>query len=187
MTDQNTGPIARDALHAQLQQLIAPVVHEAGFELVRVQFTAGKSATLQIMAEDPATGQITIDECAQLSRLISDVLDESDPIDDAYDLEVSSPGIDRPLTRLDDFDRWAGHVAQFTLRDPIEDKGRMRRHFRGQLLGLTDGAISLRLDDVGDISVPFDGIEEAQLLLTDRLIAESAALQADDDSRQLKN
>ena len=103
----------------ELTALIEPVVTDAGFELVRVALIAGPSLTLQVMLEDPATGQMKVDDCARVSRKISLLLDEADPIDSEYMLEVSSPGIDRPLTRLKDFDRWAGHVAKVELADGL--------------------------------------------------------------------
>src|SRR5512141_1021045 len=107
----------------ELTALIEPVVKTAGFELVRVALIAGPSLTLQIMLEDPATGQMKVDDCAKVSRRISALLDEVDPIDSEYMLEVSSPGIDRPLTRLKDFDRWTGHLAKVELAEGIQMNG----------------------------------------------------------------
>lgn len=137
--------------------------------------------TLQIMAERPETRQLTIDDCADLSRRISDRLDAleeagKDPIDYAYRLEVSSPGIDRPLTRAKDFADWAGHDAKIELTQKRED-GRQR--FTGVITGIDGDLVSII--DKQDVthSLPFQSIESAKLVLTDRLIAESQALSAD--------
>ena len=119
----------------ELTALIEPVVTDAGFELVRVALIAGPSLTLQVMLEDPATGQMKVDDCAKVSRRLSLLLDEADPIDSEYMLEVSSPGIDRPLTRLKDFDRWAGHVAKVELAEGLNLNGADRKRFQGPLLG----------------------------------------------------
>ncbi|MGL4543607.1 MAG: ribosome maturation factor, partial [Polymorphobacter sp.] len=105
---------------AALTALIAPIVTRQGFELVRVQLNGSKAAmTLQIMAEDPATGQMTLAQCAQCSRAISEMLDAEDPIESEYALEVSSPGIDRPLTRLTDFAKWVGHEVRLKLEPEV--------------------------------------------------------------------
>ena len=128
---------------AALTDLIAPEATALGFDLVRVQMFGGKSdPTLQVMAERPDTRQLTIDDCAALSRRISDVLDAleeagRDPIDDAYRLEVSSPGIDRPLTRLKDFADWAGHEARVTLSETVEG----RKQLNGILSGIDGDAV----------------------------------------------
>ena len=105
---------------AALTRLIVPEAEALGFDLVRVQMIGGASdPTLQVMAERPDTRQLTIDDCADLSRRLSDVLDAADPIEEAYRLEVSSPGIDRPLTRLKDFEDWKGHEARIALAEPL--------------------------------------------------------------------
>ena len=103
--------IAKASIDRRLAEIITPVIEDMGFELVRVRLMGGKSATLQIMAERPEGG-IEVDECAEVSTAVSATLDVEDPIEDAYTLEVSSPGIDRPLTRLKDFDVWNGYVAK---------------------------------------------------------------------------
>ncbi len=177
---------AAQDLHRQLEELIEPTVTAAGFALVRVRLLERNDLTLQIMAEDPATGQMTIDQCAALSHSISELLDTADPIEEGYVLEVSSPGIDRPLTRPQDYARWAGHLARISLHEAIPAGERKRRRFRGQLLGIEGDKVRLRLDDAGDIALALSDIAEAKLLLTDRLIAEtapqSADAPADDDS-----
>lgn len=159
-----------------LERLIGPVVEAAGFELVRVALIDGPSLTLQVMLEDPATGQMLVDDCARVSRRISLMLDEADPIADAYMLEVSSPGIDRPLTRLKDFDRWAGHVAKVELAEAVVLDGADRKRFQGPLVGTRGDQVRMQAEGVGDVTLPFAAIRSAKLLLTDRLIAETAPL-----------
>jgi ribosome maturation factor RimP len=169
-----------------LTALIAPVVETAGFELVRVSLITGPSLTLQIMLEDPATGQMKVDDCAKVSRRISALLDEVDPIDSEYMLEVSSPGIDRPLTRLKDYDRWVGHLAKVELADGIQMGGAERKRFQGPLLG-TDGAdIRIEVEGLGACTLPFAAIRTAKLLLTDRLIAETGALLSEEGADDIE-
>ena len=157
----------------ELTALIEPVVTDAGFELVRVALIAGPSLTLQVMLEDPATGQMKVDDCAKVSRRLSLLLDEADPIDSEYMLEVSSPGIDRPLTRLKDFDRWAGHVAKVELAEGLNLNGADRKRFQGPLLGTAGDDIRIDAEGLGEIALPFAAIRTAKLILTDRLIAET--------------
>jgi ribosome maturation factor RimP len=158
---------------SHLEPIIEPAVEAAGFKLVRLRLIGGKSKTLQIMAER-ADGTMNVDDCAALSRALSDFLDAEDPIEGEYHLEVSSPGIDRPLTRLADFARWAGHEARIELNAP-DTNGRKR--FKGRLMGL-DGADVLmqtegsNLSDGSHLKVPFRSIAEAKLVLTDKLIEE---------------
>lgn len=159
---------------ARLNQLIEPVVTAAGFELVRVALLGDSPPTLQVMAEDPATGQMKLDDCARLSRALSAMLDETDPIPHAYTLEVSSPGIDRPLTRLKDHDRWAGHRAKIELDQPIELAGASRKRFDGVLAGSDGADVRLSVEGLGVVALPFSAIAKAKLVLTDRLIAETA-------------
>jgi ribosome maturation factor RimP len=161
---------------AALTQLIEPEAKALGLDLVRVQMIGGASdPTLQVMAERPDTRQLTIDDCADLSRRLSDALDAADPIDSAYRLEVSSPGIDRPLTRLKDFQDWAGHEARVTLLEPIED----RKQFTGELKGVEGDQIVMRLKFGQEARLPFAGIKTAKLTLTDKLIAATAPLSAE--------
>ena len=150
----------------RIEDIVAPTVVGMGFELVRVATSRG--GTLQIMIE-PADGRpMDVEDCATLSRALSAVLDVEDPISDAYTLEVSSPGIDRPLTRPKDYARWSGHLARIETTVPVEG----RRRFKGTLLGLDDGVVRLRLDDGKEAAVPLDAISKAKLELTDRLIEE---------------
>jgi len=152
---------------SHLEPIIAPVVEAAGYRLVRLRLMGGKSKTLQIMAERP-DGRMNVEDCAALSRALSAFLDEEDPIEGEYNLEVSSPGIDRPLTRVSDFARWAGHEANIELAAP-DAAG--RRRFKGMLLGLDGTAVLIEAEGVRH-SFPFAGIAEAKLVLTDKLIEE---------------
>ena len=170
----------------ELTALIEPVVTDSGFELVRVALIEGPSLTLQIMLEDPATGQMKVDDCARVSRKISLLLDETDPIDSEYMLEVSSPGIDRPLTRLKDFDRWIGHDAKLELRDAIPLNGADRKRFQGPLKGTAGEDIRIEVEGLGAVALPFAAIRTAKLLLTDRLIAETATLLSDEGADEFE-
>ncbi len=165
-----------------LTAIIAPEADALGLALVRVAFFGGDSdPTLQVMAERPDTRQLTIDDCAELSRRISDQLDAleaegRDPIDAAYRLEVSSPGIDRPLTRLADFSDWAGHEAKIALKEKRDG----RQRFQGELVGIdADGVITLTDRQGMDHHLPFADIDSAKLVLTDKLIAATVPLVAD--------
>lgn len=158
---------------AALTQLIEPEVKALGFDLVRVKlFGSGEDLTLQIMAERPETRQLVIEDCAAISRRLSDLLDEVDPIEEAYRLEVSSPGIDRPLTRLHDFADWAGHEIRLGVVDAIEG----RKQFKGVLEGVDGDVIRLRDAKVGDVTMPFSNVHSAKLVLTDALIAATMPL-----------
>jgi ribosome maturation factor RimP len=158
---------------AVLTALIEPEAKALGFELVRVKMIGGTSdPTLQIMAERPETRQLVIEDCEALSRRLSDVLDAADPIEEAYRLEVSSPGIDRPLTRPHDYEDWAGHQARVRLREPLAG----RKQFEGQLLGLDGDNIRMEVPRVGELSLPLADIDNAKLLLTDALIRATAPL-----------
>ncbi|WP_448586305.1 ribosome maturation factor [Thermaurantiacus sp.] len=160
----------------RLQALIEPAVEAAGFALVRVALLGGREPTLQVMAEDPATGQLTLDQCARLSGRLSDLLDAADPIPSAYRLEVSSPGIDRPLTRLADFARFAPHLARIELAEALEIGGSRRKRFRGLLAGTEGGEVLLDAEGLGRIRLPFAAIASARLVLTEALIRATAPL-----------
>jgi ribosome maturation factor RimP len=151
---------------AQLTQMIEPEVTRLGFELVRVSLQGTRHLSLQIMAEDPTTGQLTLDQCAAISRAVSTMLDEADPIDREYRLEVSSPGIDRPLTRAKDWTNWAGHEAKVTLIEPIDG----RKRFQGIARGVDGDAAVLELPEGGEVRLPLADIYSAKLTLTDDLI-----------------
>ena len=159
-----------------VQTLIEPAAEAEGLALVRVKMIGGTSdPTLQVMAERPDTRQLTLEDCERLSRRISDILDAEDPIDGAYRLEVSSPGIDRPLTRLKDFDDWKGHQARVTLKEPLAN----RKQFNGDLLGIEGETVLVEVPGMGPTGLPFSSLQSAKLVLTDRLIAATAPLSAD--------
>lgn len=151
---------------AALIELIEPEAKALGFALVRVKMLGGDDLTLQIMAERPETRQLTIDDCAALSRRISDLFDEVDPIEEAYRLEVSSPGIDRPLTRLADFADWAGHEARVNVAEAVDG----RKQFKAKLAGVDGSTVLLDDPKTGDVRVDFANIHSAKLVLTDALI-----------------
>ena len=152
---------------ANLEPIISPAVEAAGFRLVRLRLVAGKRKTLQVMAERP-DGRMNVDDCATLSRALSEFLEREDPIEGEYVLEVSSPGIDRPLTRITDFARWSGHEARIELKAP-DPNGRKR--FKGLLLGSSGNDVAIEIDGAR-LSLPFGAIAEAKLVLTDKLIEE---------------
>jgi ribosome maturation factor RimP len=163
---------------AFLSGLIEPEAQALGFDLVRVKMIGGKSdPTLQVMAERPDTRQLTIDDCADLSRRISDRFDAleaegRDPIDGAYRLEVSSPGIDRPLTRLKDYADWQGHEARIRLVEAVDG----RKQLTGDLMGVEGDTITVDLGQHGMTTVGFGQIDNAKLVMTDRLLAATAPL-----------
>ncbi|ESZ86982.1 MAG: ribosome maturation factor RimP [Blastomonas sp. CACIA14H2] len=163
---------------AAVAALVEPEATALGFELVRVHlFGAGDDRTLQIMAERPETGQLNIDDCAALSRRISDVFDAleeagKDPVPGSYRLEVSSPGIDRPLTRLKDYGNWLGHEARLVLTEAAQG----RKQLTGELLSLEGDMISVNDKKVGSVTVPFAQVLSAKLMLTNKLIAATRPL-----------
>ncbi|PHP28259.1 ribosome maturation factor RimP [Limimaricola cinnabarinus] len=158
--------IAKAAIDRRVQEIIEPVIADMGFELVRVRLMSGKSTTLQIMAQKP-DGTIEVDECGQISTAVSAVLDVEDPILDAYTLEVSSPGIDRPLTRLKDFEQWKGYEAKIETEELIDG----RRRFKGELQGVEDDEVLIEIEE-GTIGLKFEWLSDAKLVLTDDLIRE---------------
>lgn len=158
-----------------LTAIIDPEAKALGLELVRVKWMKGDEPTLQVMAERPETRQLVIDDCAALSHRISDRFDELDPIEEAYRLEVSSPGIDRPLTRLSDFADWAGHEARIIVNEAVD--GRMQ--LRGDLAGVEGDIIAIDDRKHGRMNIAFSNIATAKLLLTDRLIASTAPVKSD--------
>ena len=156
-----------------LSRIIEPEVNTLGYDLVRVAMTGGRSdPTLQVMAERRDTRQLDLGDCERISRRLSEVLDLCDPIEGSYRLEVSSPGIDRPLTRLHDYADWAGYEARLNLHQPRGD----RRHFSGTLGGLDGETVKLRGKDGQDYALPFSDIASAKLLLTEKLINATAPL-----------
>lgn len=158
--------IAKAAIDRRLAEIITPVIEDLGYELVRVRLMSGKESTLQIMADKPEGG-IEVDDCATISTAVSATLDVEDPILDAYTLEVSSPGIDRPLTRLKDFDMFEGYEAKLETDELIDG----RRRFKGVLAGVEDDEVLINVAE-GTIGLKFDWLTEAKLVLTDELIRE---------------
>lgn len=172
--DPASGPmtdlIAKTAIDRRLAGIIGPTIEGLGFELVRIRLMGGKQRILQIMADRP-DGGIEVDECARISTAVSAVLDVEDPIEDNYILEVSSPGIDRPLTRLKDFEMWKGWEARIETSELIDG----RRRFKGALAGVEDDEVLIQIEEGGEeitIGLKFDWLSDAKLILTDELIAE---------------
>lgn len=181
ITDDEPRLVTETGVDARVAAQIEPVMNAEGFRLVRVRLSGQNGATLQIMAER-ADGTMTVEDCEALSRMISPILDVDDPIDRAYHLEVSSPGIDRPLVRRSDFARWRGHIAK--LETSVLVGGRKR--FRGTITDVDDQAVTLFRDQpsMGDENtnqIPFNAIADARLILTDDLIR--ASLKADKAAR----
>jgi len=164
--------IHETGLAARVADLVEPALQDRGFRLVRVAVSGGESKTVQVMAER-ADGTMSIEDCEAVSREISPLLDVHDPIAGSYRLEVSSPGIDRPLVRPSDFEDWSGYEAKIELKEPIDG----RKRFRGTLDGFEDGEvrITVDLDQIGKtvIGLPVGLIGEAKLVLTDELIREA--------------
>ena len=169
-------------VEARVAAAIEPLAESMGYHLVRVRHTGANGGTLQIMAERH-DGTMGVEDCEELSRAISPVLDIEDPIPDAYHLELSSPGIDRPLVRRSDFARWAGHLMKAETREPIDD----RRRFRGTIVGVGPEGFTMELDGsaAGErVAVPFRLLSDARLILTDELIRDS--LKADKAARKAR-
>ncbi len=162
---------------ARVAALAEPVLASLGYRLVRVRVSAFAGCTVQIMAERP-DGTMAVEDCEAASRALSPVLDAADPIEGAYRLEISSPGIDRPLVRRSDFDRYAGHVAQVEMQAPIDG----RKRFRGELKGTDGDCARIRCDGAADeaseVLLRIDDMTEAKLVLTDALISPSRCARA---------
>ena len=151
-----------------IAQMIEPSLAAMGYRIVRVAVTSGRRATLQVMAERTDDAPMSVDDCALISRSVSALLDVEDPIAGAYTLEISSPGIDRPLVRPEDYDRFSGFEARVELSQPIGG----RKRFRGRLLGTADGEIRLATE-AGEARLPMAAVARAKLIVTDELIAAS--------------
>tara|TARA_R110002124_G_scaffold204972_2_gene371287 strand:- start:1224 stop:1937 length:714 start_codon:yes stop_codon:yes gene_type:complete len=173
MPEPKSELIAKAAIDRRIADLITPTIEGLGYELVRLRLMGGKSTTLQIMAERPEGG-IEIEDCAKISTAISALLDVEDPIVEEYTLEVSSPGIDRPLTRLKDFETYEGYQVKLMTSELIDG----RKRFTGVLRGVEDGEILIDIPE-GTIGLQFDWLTEAKLVLTDELIAESLRARKD--------
>jgi ribosome maturation factor RimP len=152
----------------RISAMLAPSLEAMGYRLVRVAFTGGRRATLQVMVERRDEAPMTVEDCAEISRNVSALLDVADPVEGRYDLEVSSPGIDRPLVAREDYARFAGFEAKLETARPIDG----RKRFRGRLLGLdANGAVRLTLAGEGEVVLPFEAVAKAKLVLTDELLA----------------
>ncbi|MCB8819245.1 ribosome maturation factor RimP [Microvirga rosea] len=171
--DRDKRLVTESGVAARVTAIVEPVIEDLGFNLVRVRVTGTNGCTVQIMAERP-DGTMSVDECETISRAISPVLDLEDPIDREYYLEISSPGIDRPLVRVSDFERWTGYEAKIEMAVPVEG----RKRFRGFLRGVEDGMAAVELPDVKEgeeriVHLRLVDLGEAHLVLTDELIRES--------------
>jgi ribosome maturation factor RimP len=158
---------------ARVAAVVEPVIEGIGFRLVRVKVSAQNGTTIQIMAERP-DGQMSVSDCETVSRAVSPVLDLEEPVSEAYNLEISSPGIDRPLVRRSDFERWADHEAKVELEPPLDG----RKRFRGIVRGVEGESVLIEMPDAKDpearmARVPLDSVADARLVLTDDLIRES--------------
>lgn len=165
--------IAEPGLAARIAAIVEPVLEGMGYRLVRVRISGADGCTVQVMSERP-DGTLTIEDCEEISRTLSPIMDVADPVPQAYRLEISSPGLDRPLVRRSDFERSAGHLAKIEMSIPTEG----RKRFRGILLGVEGDAARLHRDDAKpddkvEVLLPIEDMAEAKLVLTDELIAEA--------------
>jgi ribosome maturation factor RimP len=174
-TQNETEPrlIVEPGVSARVATIAEPVIEQLGYRLVRVKVSGADGCTVQIMVERP-DGTMVVEDCETVSRALSPVFDVADPIDKAYRLEVSSPGIDRPLVRKSDFDRYAGHLVKIETEIPIDG----RKRFRGLLIGTEGEAARIRQDDAeageaAEILLPIEEMSEAKLVLTDELVTEA--------------
>jgi len=173
LIDAEPRLVTEPGLAARVAATATPVLEDLGYRLVRVRIFGSDGCTLQIMAERP-DGSMSVEDCEAVSRALSPVLDVADLIDKAYRLEISSPGLDRPLVRRSDFERYAGQLVKIEMATPFDG----RRRFRGTLLGVEGNNARVRRDDAAegegaDVSLPIEEMDEAKLVLTDALIAES--------------
>ncbi|MBV8704413.1 MAG: ribosome maturation factor RimP [Acetobacteraceae bacterium] len=163
--------VTETSLEARIGATIAPTLEDMGYELVRVAVLGRDRPTVQVMAERADGASMAVEDCEAISRAIGAVLDVEDPLPGAWTLEVSSPGIDRPLTRVKDWNRFAGHLVRAETLDPVDG----RKRFSGVALGADEAAARLRLDDGTEVALPLSGLRRAKLVLTDALIAATAA------------
>ncbi len=159
--------IAKAAIDKRMASIVQPVIEDLGYELVRIRLMSGKSTTLQIMAERP-DGGIDVNDCSKISTEVSAILDVEDPIEAEYALEVSSPGMDRPLTRLKDFAAWEGFEAKIETTELIDGQ----RRFKGMLRGVEGNEVLIEIQQ-GTIGLDFEWLSDAKLVLTDELVAAS--------------
>ncbi len=159
--------IAKTSMDKRIAEIVEGPIEGLGFELVRVRYMTGKAPLVQLMVQKP-DGTIEVDDCAAVSTMASAVLDVEDPIVEQYTLEVSSPGIDRPLTRLKDFDQWQGYTAKLETTELIDG----RRKFKGTLAGTEDGEVLIEIEE-GTVGLKFEWLSDAKLVLTDNLIRDT--------------
>ena len=168
----------------QVEELIAPSLEDLGYVIVRIQMSGKETVTVQIMIDRLDEKPVDVEDCATVSRAVSAILDVEDPIEKAYTLEVSSPGIDRPLVRQRDYARFAGYEAKIELKYAVENQ----RRFRGKLLGMVEDDVHLEIDHQGErveIALPFDDIDRAKLVMSDALM--EASKKAFDEAQAEKN
>jgi ribosome maturation factor RimP len=159
------GQPSNSCLPERVERMIAPAIAAMGYEVVRVLLSGGSRATLQVMAERSDGAAMKVDDCAMISRAVAALLDVEDPIACAYTLEVSSPGIDRPLVKERDFERFAGLEAKIETKRPIDGQ----RKFRGRISGVAEGVVRIATDK-GTAELPIDDIHRAKLVVTDELL-----------------
>lgn len=174
--------VTETGVDARIAAIVEPVIDALGFRLVRVRLTGQNGLTLQIMAERP-DGTITVEDCEEISRAVSPALDVDDPVDGAYHLEISSPGIDRPMVRKSDFAAWEGHIVKIETSVLVGD----RKRFRGTIASVGEDGFTLLRDqasygDEPEVEIPFDAVDDARLVLTDELIRD--ALKKDRKARK---
>ena len=179
--------ITETGVDARVAAIIEPVLESMGYRLVRVRLSGQNGLTLQVMAERD-DGTMTVEDCEAVSRAVSPVLDVEDPIDRAYHLEVSSPGIDRPMVRKSDFSRWSGHLLKCETSVLVAD----RKRFRGHIQDVTADGFTLQRDQAsyGDdpvVQIPFDALSEAKLILTDDLVRDALAADKADKAARAKD
>ena len=165
--------IVEPGLPARVSAIAEPVIEQLGYRLVRIRVFAAEGCTIQIMAERP-DGSMTVEDCEAISRALSPVFDVNEPVDRAYRLEISSPGIDRPLVRKSDFERYAGHLVRIEMEVPVNG----RKRFRGVLVGVADDKARLRIVDAAEgleteAMLPIADMGEAKLVLTDELVTQA--------------
>lgn len=176
--------VTETGVDARVAAIVEPALNGAGYVLCRVRLSGMNGLTLQIMVERP-DGTMTVADCEYVSRLLSPLLDVEDPIDRQYHLEISTPGIDRPLVRVSDFSRWQGHITKLETTRMVEN----RKRFRGQITEVTENGFTLVPDKAtfgenSAVTIPFDAIEDARLILTDELIRDS--LKAEKAAREAR-
>lgn len=171
MSEERT--IVESGVEARIANIVEPEIEDLGYRLVRVKLSAINGSTLQIMAERP-DGTMNVSDCEAVSRAISPILDIEDPIDKAYHLEISSPGIDRPLVRRSDFDTWSGHTAKLETRQMIDG----RKRYKGLILGVEGDVVTFRREAPGpdedpEFKIPVSEMKDAKLVMTDELVTEA--------------